>query len=283
MNTLPLQAPAPPPAPAAAPVRATRRWWAPLNPPQVDWVGRRVWVLGASTGIGRALADALHARGAQVIVSARGEAALQAFVDAHPGAQAQALDATDAQAVARVAAELAAGGGIDCAVYCAGHYRAQRATAFDLQDMLQHERVNYTGALHLLAAVLPGMLARGSGHISLVSSVAGFRGLPNGLAYGPTKAALINLAETLYIDLSDQGIGVSLINPGFVETPLTAQNEFEMPALISPEQAAQAILTGWRKGRFEIHFPLRFTLSVKLLALLPFRLYQAAVRRITGL
>jgi short-subunit dehydrogenase len=240
-------------------------------------------VLGASTGIGRALADALHARGAQVIVSARGEAALQAFVDAHPGAQAQALDATDAQAVARVAAELAAGGGIDCAVYCAGHYRAQRATAFDLQDMLQHERVNYTGALHLLAAVLPGMLARGSGHISLVSSVAGFRGLPNGLAYGPTKAALINLAETLYIDLSDQGIGVSLINPGFVETPLTAQNEFEMPALISPEQAAQAILTGWRKGRFEIHFPLRFTLSVKLLALLPFRLYQAAVRRITGL
>lgn len=282
MNVLPLQAPTPPPAPAAS-ARTTRRWWSPLNPPQIEWAGQRVWVLGASTGIGRALAQALHARGAQVIVSARGQAALQAFVDAHPGAQARALDATDAEAVARAATELAAEGGIDCAVYCAGHYRAHRATAFDLQDMLQHERVNYTGALHMLAAVLPGMLARGSGHISLVSSVAGFRGLPNGLAYGPTKAALINLAETLYIDLRDQGIGVSLINPGFVETPLTAQNEFEMPALISPEQAAQAILTGWRKGRFEIHFPLRFTLSVKLLALLPFRLYQAAVRRITGL
>ena len=283
MNTLPLQAPTPPPAPAAASAHATRRWWSPLNPPQIEWAGRRVWVLGASTGIGRALAQALHARGAQVIVSARGQAALQAFVDAHPGAQARALDATDAEAVARAATELAAEGGIDCAVYCAGHYRAHRATAFDLQDMLQHERVNYTGALHMLAAVLPGMLARGSGHISLVSSVAGFRGLPNGLAYGPTKAALINLAETLYIDLRDAGIGVSLINPGFVETPLTAQNEFEMPALISPEQAADAILTGWRKGRFEIHFPLRFTLSVKLLALLPFRLYQAVVRRITGL
>ena len=282
MNVLPLQAPTPPSPPAAS-TRTTRRWWSPLNPPQIEWAGRRVWVLGASTGIGRALAQALHARGAQVIVSARGQAALQAFVDAHPGAQARALDATDAEAVARAATELAAGGDIDCAVYCAGHYRAQRATAFDLQDMLQHERVNYTGALHMLAAVLPGMLARGSGHISLVSSVAGFRGLPNGLAYGPTKAALINLAETLYIDLSDQGIGVSLINPGFVETPLTAQNEFEMPALISPEQAAQAILEGWRKGRFEIHFPLRFTLSVKLLAMLPFRLYQAAVRRITGL
>ena len=100
MNVLPLQAPTPPPPPAAS-TRTTRRWWSPLNPPQIEWAGRRVWVLGASTGIGRALAQALHARGAQVIVSARGQAALQAFVDAHPGAQAQALDATDAQAVAR--------------------------------------------------------------------------------------------------------------------------------------------------------------------------------------
>ncbi len=277
MNSFHLQAPTPPRAPVK------RRAWGPLNPPLTDWRGRRVWLVGASTGIGRALAETLHAQGAQVIVSARGEAALQAFVAAHPGAQAQALDATDADAVARVANALGEAGGIDCVVYCAGHYRAQRATAFDLQEMLQHERVNYTGALYLLAAVLPGMLARGGGHISLVSSVAGYRGLPNGLAYGPTKAALINLAETLYIDLSDQGIGVSLINPGFVETPLTAQNEFEMPALISPAQAAQAILEGWRKGHFEIHFPRRFTLGVKLLALLPFRLYQAAVRRITGL
>ncbi|MEY4651493.1 MAG: hypothetical protein RI884_74 [Pseudomonadota bacterium] len=277
MNDLPRQTPARSPAPQR------RGWFAPLNPPLTDWSGRRVWLLGASTGIGRALAQALHAQGAHVVVSARGEAALASFVASHPGAQARAVDATDAQAVARIATELAEGGGIDCAVYCAGHYRALRATAFDLQEMLQHERVNYTGALHLLAAVLPPMLARGSGHISLVSSVAGYRGLPNGLAYGPTKAALINLAETLYIDLQDHGIGVSLINPGFVETPLTAQNEFEMPALISPQQAAEAILHGWREGRFEIHFPKRFTRGVKLLGLLPFRLYQAAVRRITGL
>ncbi|MEY2618274.1 MAG: hypothetical protein RL522_1276 [Pseudomonadota bacterium] len=279
MNGLHLQ----PPAPAPAPANARRPWFAPLNAPMADWSGRRVWLLGASTGIGRALAQALHAQGAQVVVSARGEAALQALVAGHPGMQARTLDATDANAVARIAAEIAEGGGIDCAVYCAGHYRAMRATEFDLQEMLQHERVNYTGALHLLAAVLPAMLARGRGHVSLVSSVAGYRGLPNGLAYGPTKAALINLAETLYIDLQDRGIGVSLINPGFVETPLTAQNQFEMPALISPQEAADAILRGWREGRFEIHFPKRFTLSVKLLGLLPFRLYQAAVRRITGL
>lgn len=278
MNGLHLQ----PPAPTQA-TPPKRRWFAPLNPPLSDWAGRRVWLLGASTGIGRALAQALHAQGAQVFVSARGEAALQSFVAGHPGAQARPVDATDPDAVARIAAEISQGGGIDCAVYCAGHYRALRATAFDLQEMLQHERVNYTGALHLLAAVLPAMLARGSGHISLVSSVAGYRGLPNGLAYGPTKAALINLAETLYIDLQDHGIGVSLINPGFVETPLTAQNQFEMPALISPQQAADAILRGWRQGRFEIHFPKRFTLGVKVLGLLPFRLYQAAVRRITGL
>ncbi len=149
--------------------------------------------------------------------------------------------------------------------------------------MLRHEAVNYTGALRLLDAVLPHMLARHSGHISLVSSVAGFRGLPNGLAYGPTKAALINLAETLYLDLRAAGIGVSLINPGFVETPLTAQNPFTMPALISPAQAAQEILRGWSRGTFDIHFPRRFTRWLKLLRLLPYRLYFAAVHRFTGL
>jgi short-subunit dehydrogenase len=127
------------------------------------------------------------------------------------------------------------------------------------------------------------MLARQHGHISLVSSVAGYRGLPQSLAYGPTKAALINLAETLYLDLQPQGVGVSVISPGFVDTPLTAQNDFHMPALITPEQAAQAIVQGWALGEFDIHFPKRFTLVMKLLRLLPYRLYFAVVRRMTGL
>ena len=131
--------------------------------------------------------------------------------------------------------------------------------------------------------VMKRFLARGRGHISLISSVAGFRGLPQGLAYGPTKAALINLAETLYLDLQPQGLGVSVINPGFVETPLTAQNDFPMPALISPDQAALAIVQGWSRGDFEIHFPKRFTRWMKLLRLLPYRLYFAAVRSFTGL
>ena len=176
-----------------------------------------------------------------------------------------------------------AAGPLDLVCYCAGHYQAMRATAIDLPDLLLHHEVNTVGALHVLAAITPAMVARGQGHISLVSSVAGFRGLPQSLAYGPTKAALINLAETLYLDLQPRGLGVSVINPGFVETPLTAQNEFHMPALISPQQAAQAILQGWTKGEFDIHFPKRFTLVMKLLRLLPYRLYFPAVRRITGL
>ena len=254
-----------------------------LNPPIRDWRGQRVWLVGASTGIGRALAERLHALGARVIVSARKADALQDFVAQHPGSLALPLDVTDGAAVQAAADAAQADGPLDLVCYCAGHYHAMRATAIDLPDLLRHHEVNTVGVLHLLAAITPGMVARGQGHISLVSSVAGFRGLPQSLAYGPTKAALINLAETLYLDLQPLGLGVSVINPGFVETPLTAQNEFHMPALITPAQAAQAIVQGWSRGEFDIHFPKRFTRVMKLLRLLPYRLYFAAVRRITGL
>lgn len=254
-----------------------------LNPPLRNWQGRRVWLVGASTGIGRALAEQLHAQGATVIVSARHLETLKTFVLEHPGSLALPLDVTDRAAVRRAAGTAVADGPLDLVCYCAGHYRAMRATAMDLNDMLHHHQVNTVGALHVLDAITPGMVARKQGHISLVSSVAGFRGLPQSLAYGPTKAALINLAETLYLDLQPHGLGVSVVNPGFVETPLTAQNNFHMPALISPTQAAQAILQGWAKGEFEIHFPKRFTRWMKLLRLLPYRLYFAVVRRTTGL
>ncbi len=258
-------------------------WFAPLNPPQPDWAGRTVWLVGASSGIGRATASALHAAGARVYVSARNAAALASFVAEHPGAHALPLDASDPAAVRRAAQAIFAVSPLDCVLYCAGYYREMRATEFDLAEMLRHEQVNYVGALYVLDAVLPHMLARRSGHISLVSSVAGYRGLPKSLAYGPTKAALINLGETLYVDLHDHGIGVSMVNPGFVETPLTSQNQFRMPALITPEQAAQEILRGWRRGKFEIHFPRRFTLWMKTLQLLPNRLYFSIIRRLTGL
>ena len=120
--------------------------------------------------------------------------------------------------------------------------------------MQRHLAVNYGGALLLLDAVLPMLLAAGQGHLALVGSVAGYRGLPMSLAYGPTKAAMQHLAEILYMELKPAGIGVSVINPGFVATPLTAQNTFHMPALITPAQAAQAMLQGWQAGEFNIHF-----------------------------
>lgn len=254
-----------------------------LNPPIPDWQGKRVWLVGASSGIGRATAEALLARGAQVAVSARRGEALQAMATAWPRATPLALDAGDAHAVREAADEVLREGPLDLVAYCAGHYRAQRAPAFDLQEMLLHQQVNYVGALHVLAAVLPALLAQGHGHISLVASVAGYRALPRSLAYGPTKAALIHLAQALHMDLRPHGLGVSVVNPGFVATPLTAKNDFRMPALIQPRKAAREMLRGWEAGRFEIHFPRRFTLALKAASLLPFGAYEALVRRTTGL
>lgn len=259
-----------------------------MNPPIRDWRGLRVWLVGASSGIGEATAAALHARGAQVLVSARKAEALQAFVASHPShdstpAQAWPVDVTDAEAVVQTAGEILAQGPLDMVVYCAGHYREMRADAMDMTDLRRHLEINYVGALHVLHALMPAFIARGRGHISLISSVAGFRGLPKSLAYGPTKAALTNLAETLYLDLHPLGLGVSVVHPGFVQTPLTAQNQFTMPALITPEQAALAMIADWERGAFDIHYPKRFTRWMKLLRLLPYRAYFPAVRRFTGL
>ncbi len=250
------------------------------NPGIRDWSAQRVWIVGASSGIGAALARELIARGARVAVSARNATALAAV----QGALVLPLDVRDQAGLAaagdRVQREF---GQLDLAVYCAGTYAPQRATSFDLASALAHDDINYRGALRWLDVVLPLLLAQGRGHLSLVSSVAGWRGLPQALAYGPTKAALINLAQTLYGDLRPLGIGVSVVNPGFVDTPLTAGNGFAMPALLRPEQAASRMLEGWARGRFDIHFPRRFTLWLRLLRLLPDGLVFRVVRRFTGL
>ena len=256
-------------------------WLSPLNPPMRHWQGQSVWVIGASSGIGRATAAALHALGARVTVSARKEAALQAFVAEHPGSVALVLDSTDRAAMHTAAQHVLAQQPLDCVVYCAGAYQPMRADAMDVDVMQQHLRVNYEGAIFMLESVLPAMRQRGQGHISLVSSVAGYRGLSNSLAYGPTKAALTNLAENLHLDVHRLGLGVSVINPGFVDTPLTAQNHFTMPALLTPAQAAQAIVQGWAQGRFEIHFPRRFTIWMQLLRILPDRWYFYFARKTT--
>lgn len=260
----------------------------PLNPKIPSWHGRTVWLVGASSGIGRAVAAKLHAAGARVFVSARQADLLNDFAAQHPGARPLPLNVLDAPALQAAVQQIVRHHGqIDLCLYCAGYYQPMRAQQFSLDEALRHLDINYVGALKLLQALLPQLLAQARegrpGHLSLVSSVAGYRGLPKSLAYGPSKAALSHLAEALYLDLAPQGLGVSVIHPGFVATPLTAQNDFAMPALISPEQAADEILKGWSSGRFEIHFPKRFTLWLKLLSHLGPSLYFRAIRRVTGL
>jgi NAD(P)-dependent dehydrogenase (short-subunit alcohol dehydrogenase family) len=251
-----------------------------FNLPFTDWHGKSVWLIGASSGIGEATASALHAAGASVFVSARNATALNRFVDAHPGAVAVPLDVSDSVAVKAAAQTVQHAGPVDLLMYCAGYYKPVRADDFDLSEMLKHQQINYLGLLYVLDAMLPHFLQRQAGHISIVSSVAGYRGLPKSLAYGPTKAALINLAETLYVDLKACGIGVSVINPGFVKTPATANNDFPMPGLVTTAEAATEILAGWRRGAFEIHFPKRFTLWMKVLRVLPYAVFFAIASRL---
>ncbi len=255
-----------------------------LNPRIVDWTGRRVWLVGASTGIGAALALLLLERGARVALSSRSRDAMVALVAGQPGALIVPADVTRPEQLAAAHAEaVEKWGGVDLAIFNAGTHIPMRAWELDLGSARSLVDTNLMGVLNGLAAALPGMLERKSGAVAVVASVIGYRGLPTGLIYGATKAALINLSETLYFDLAPRGIGVHLICPGFVATPLTGRNEFPMPALIPAEEAAREILRGIERGEFEIHFPKRFTRWLKLLRLMPYSLYFAAVRRVTGL
>lgn len=250
-----------------------------MNPKLRSWLGKRVWLVGASSGIGAALAQALDDRGARLALSARRLDKLQALgID---NALLLPCDSLDNAGLAAARTKLIdAWDGIDLVVYLAGDYEPMSAADFDLARAEQIVAVNFTGAMRLTAAVL-GDLQAGGG-IVFVSSVAGYRGLPKALAYGPGKAALIHFAECLHLDLAPKGIGVWVINPGFVATRLTAKNDFTMPSLLSPEQAAEAIIDGFGRGAFEIHFPKRFTCVLKLLSKLPYAAYFPLIRRITG-
>ena len=177
---------------------------------------------------------------------------------------------------------LQAWGGIDLVLVVAGTHTEMRAQDFDIARARQLLEVNLHGVLNCVDAALPPLLAQGTGGIAIVSSVAGYIGLPRALIYGASKAALINFTESLYGDLRPRGIGVYLVNPGFVDTPLTQKNDFEMPALMKAEDAARVTLDEIAAGRFEIHFPKRFTRALKLLRVLPYRWQLWAVRRFTG-
>lgn len=253
-----------------------------LNRAVSGWSGRRVWLVGASSGIGAATADLLLARGARVAVSARNTEALENRFGAR--ALREPLEVSEFGAVQAAAERIfAAWGGLDLVMDFAATYRAARAWQLDPALARATVGVNLVGALNVVAATQRRLIEQGTGGIALVSSVAGYGGLPNSLVYGATKAALINLAETLWLDLAPRGVSVYLVSPGFVETPLTAQNRFRMPALIGADEAAREILRGIERGAFDIHFPRRFTRVMKLLRLLPYPLYFPLVRRFTGL
>lgn len=241
-----------------------------------------VWITGAGTGIGAALARHLGVVGWPVTASGRRAAPLQALAAQIPCCVPLPLDVTDRAAVQAAVAAMEPSLPM-MAVLCAGTHHPTPADSFSAPAVRDLMETNLMGIVHCVEALLPLYRARGQGHLVLVASVAGYRGLPTAAGYCASKAAVIALAEALRLDLADSGVRVTLVNPGFVDTPLTQQNPFPMPDLITAEAAAQAIVRGLERGPFEIAFPSRFAAAMKLLRLLPDRWYFAAIRRFTGL
>lgn len=242
--------------------------------------GKHVWITGASTGIGRALAKKLDADGALVSVSARSEEKLQELEAEGQNIRAFPLDVTDQSVMAAAIDMIAARAPIDHVVLGAGAWSIMDSDQMEIAPIRTGMEVNYFGTINAVHKLIPMMIERGAGHISIIASVAGYRGLPRSIAYSPTKAALINLAEILKVELEPHNIGVSIINPGFVDTPLTQDNPFPMPGIITAEEAADAIYKGLDKGKFEISFPFGFTLLMKMLRVAPNWLYLFLMRRI---
>lgn len=232
------------------------------------------WLVGASSGIGQALAFQLAQAGWQVAISARRLDALQAMQAQHPALHPYTVDVTNVpslhEAAAAITREL---GEIELCVLNAGDYTPMPLADFNIELFRKLCDINYLGAVNGLDAIMPLMLARGRGQILLTASVAGYRGLPKSAPYSASKAAVISLAESLHLELKARGVLLRVVNPGFVRSPLTAKNAFKMPFLLEPEEAAQAIMRDLPRRNFEIAFPKRFVYLLKVLRLLPYWLY----------
>lgn len=242
---------------------------------------QRVWITGASQGLGKALAEQYLARGAQVAVSARSKPELQAAFSGYEAGDCLIcpLDITDGVAVRRTAQEIEdVFGGLECVILNAGQHA--ETGSFELADGTARQlmEVNFFGQLNCLRTILPLLQRQGSGTIVFVSSLAAYRGLPYAALYGASKAALSNLAESIRPELAAAGIDVRLVSPGFIRTRLTDRNTFEMPSLMEPDAAAKALVAGLESKRFEVRFPFGFSLAMKSLALLPYGLFF----RLTG-
>lgn len=244
------------------------------------------WVTGASSGIGRALALRLVKDGFNVVVTARDHEKLVQLQHESPGPGKVFVldgDVTDPRDMERILAAIEyEHGSMVLAVLNAGVYVAVHGEDLHREDFEKTFAVNLNGTVNCLLPAVRHMKARGHGQIAIVSSVTGYGGLPTSAAYGATKAALINMAESLKFDLDKVGVRLQIINPGFVETAATAKNAFPMPALVSAEVAADRIAEGLKSSGFEITFPRRFTYVMKLLNLLPYGLYFWLINRATG-
>ena len=242
-----------------------------------------VWIIGASSGIGAALAIALAREGHSVVASARRIDLLNQVAARSPRSGAiipLPLDVRDRSALEAAAAQVFSRfGQLDYCFLNAGKYELSRS-GIDPAVYAEVTRVNYLGVVESLAVVIPRLIHQGSGQILVTASVAGYRGLPQAGAYGPTKAALISLCETLAIELKPLGVAVRVINPGFIRTPMTAKNRFYMPFLIDAEDAAQRILRALPGKRFEIAFPWQMILIMKIVRILPNWLYLRVMAKL---
>ncbi|WP_371060728.1 SDR family NAD(P)-dependent oxidoreductase [Rhodosalinus sp. 5P4] len=236
-----------------------------------DWTGKRYWLIGASEGLGEALARKMSAAGVELILSARSAEKLEALAEDLPGrASAVPVDVTDRESLERAAAEI---GEIDGMVFLAGVYWPMPSQEWKPEQVEAMADVNFTGAVRAVGAVLPAMVARDRGHIVLTGSLSGFRGLPSAIGYAASKAGVMALAESMHCDLRKTGVEVQLVNPGFVRTRLTDKNEFHMPFLMEPEHAAREIFEHMSAGGFARNFPTLFSLLFRGSLFLPDWLY----------
>ena len=234
----------------------------------------QVWITGGGSGIGRALAEQLILDGHSVCISGRNKETLSAV---SPEISAIPCDVSNPEDVQSAFTHMPPP---ELAILNAGTYSPGPTHTASLEDFQQAMAVNYFGVINCLTALLPRMLEKG-GHIAVVGSLAGYRGLPNASGYGPSKAAVISLCESMRAELAGSTVKFQLINPGFVKSPLTEKNDFEMPYLMEVEEAAEAILKGLRSDRFEIAFPTPFVRRMKFLRLLPYRFFFPLIQKVT--